>query len=177
MLHDAFTSGALMNGSYWWYLPPIVCISGTILCLTLVGERLEPGNNRGGQTLWMGRPAERQRIVHGEGRGDKSSAVLHVRDLVVDLRGPEGTTIRAIDRLNLSLAKGQCLAVIGQTGSGKSVLLMTLMGLLPRHTRVTGRSDSGGRTFYPFPKRDFVGFGAVKSPMFHKPAGAPSIPS
>jgi zinc transport system ATP-binding protein len=52
--------------------------------------------------------------------------VLRVRDLTV--RFGQRTII---DRLNLELEAGEILAVIGPNGSGKTVLLKALLGLLP----------------------------------------------
>lgn len=39
ILNDAFRAGGVFNGYYWWYLPPILCISLTIFCfLSLKGD-------------------------------------------------------------------------------------------------------------------------------------------
>ena len=41
ILNDAFRAGGLFNGYYWWYIPPILCISLTIFCfLSLKGENI-----------------------------------------------------------------------------------------------------------------------------------------
>ena len=54
------------------------------------------------------------------------SVALQVRNLTVSFdRGP------VIDDLSLTLEAGESLAVIGPTGSGKSVLFRTLIGTLP----------------------------------------------
>ncbi|MBL0712340.1 MAG: ATP-binding cassette domain-containing protein, partial [Desulfosarcina sp.] len=50
----------------------------------------------------------------------------------------DGTVFRALDQVNLTVNQGHRLAVVGETGSGKSVLLLAIMGLLPQNAGVTG---------------------------------------
>ena len=45
----------------------------------------------------------------------------------------------AVRDLSLHLAPGQVMAVIGQSGTGKSLLAHALLGILPRNARVEGR--------------------------------------
>jgi phospholipid/cholesterol/gamma-HCH transport system ATP-binding protein len=54
-------------------------------------------------------------------------AVISVRDLVVGF----GDQI-VLDHLSLDVRRGEILGVVGASGSGKSVLLRTLIGLLPK---------------------------------------------
>jgi phospholipid/cholesterol/gamma-HCH transport system ATP-binding protein len=53
--------------------------------------------------------------------------VISVRDLVVGF----GDTI-VLDHLSLDVLSGEILGVVGGSGSGKSVLLRTIIGLLPK---------------------------------------------
>ncbi len=53
--------------------------------------------------------------------------VISVRDLVVGF----GDQI-VLDRLSLDVRRGEILGVVGASGSGKSVLLRTIIGLLPK---------------------------------------------
>lgn len=52
--------------------------------------------------------------------------MIELRELVFDY--PDGT--RAIDGVNLSISRGEVVAIIGQNGSGKSTLVKHLNGLL-----------------------------------------------
>ena len=38
ILHYAFFRNGIINGSYWWYVPPILCISVSVLGFMLLGE-------------------------------------------------------------------------------------------------------------------------------------------
>src|SRR5271169_5724858 len=53
--------------------------------------------------------------------------VIRVRDLVVDLK-----THRVLNGINLDVFHGEILGFVGASGAGKSVLLRTIIGLLPK---------------------------------------------
>jgi dipeptide transport system ATP-binding protein len=44
---------------------------------------------------------------------------------------------RAVDRLSLTIDKGEVLAIVGESGSGKSVAMLAVMGLLPWTAKIT----------------------------------------
>ncbi len=61
-----------------------------------------------------------------------------MRDLTVRFRTRAGT-ITPVDDISFDLAEGETLAVLGETGSGKSVTAQALMGLVPSPAgRITG---------------------------------------
>ena len=45
----------------------------------------------------------------------------------------------AVRDLSLSVAPGETAAIVGETGSGKSVAMLAALGLLPSSAGVTGR--------------------------------------
>jgi peptide/nickel transport system ATP-binding protein len=55
--------------------------------------------------------------------------LLSVRDLSVAFAGETGVT-RAVDGLSLDVAAGEVLALVGESGCGKSVTALSLVGLL-----------------------------------------------
>lgn len=63
-----------------------------------------------------------------------SNLVLAVESLTVTY--PDGT--KALDGIDLTLERGKCLAVVGESGCGKSTFLGALLGLLPRRTHING---------------------------------------
>lgn len=148
MLHEAFTCGGLLNGCYWWYLPPIVCISATVLCLTLVGQTLLDADD-GRRSLG----ASVRLPSNSPDPAEPSAGVLLVSALCVDFMKPDRGRSRAIDCLDLTVAEGDRMAVIGQTGSGKSVLLLALMGLLPSNAVVSGRIRWKDRDLISVPEK------------------------
>jgi len=70
-------------------------------------------------------------------------AVLSVRDLSVSFRS-DARTVHAVDHLSYDLAPGEVLAVVGESGCGKSVASMAVMGLLPPTAHITGSIRLGG---------------------------------
>ncbi|OCJ06859.1 ABC transporter ATP-binding protein [Rhizobium sp. AC27/96] len=58
-------------------------------------------------------------------------AVLSVRNLSVDARTPEGLK-RILDDVSFDLEPGKTLCLAGESGSGKSVTSLSIMGLLPK---------------------------------------------
>jgi peptide/nickel transport system ATP-binding protein len=63
--------------------------------------------------------------------------LLQVRDLTVGFRTEDGR-ISAVDQVSFDARAGELLAVVGESGCGKSVAAMALSGLLPRNATVTG---------------------------------------
>jgi peptide/nickel transport system ATP-binding protein len=66
-----------------------------------------------------------------------SPPLLEVRDLSVRFDTDEGT-VHAVDRMSLELAPRQVLGIVGESGCGKSVTALSILGLLPKTATVTG---------------------------------------
>ncbi|MCX4713878.1 MULTISPECIES: ABC transporter ATP-binding protein [Streptomyces] len=71
---------------------------------------------------------------------------LDVRDLSVRFRMRGGRDIAAVTDARFSVAPGECLALVGESGCGKSVLASALLGLLPANAATTGSAVLGGDT-------------------------------
>ena len=59
-----------------------------------------------------------------------SAPLLRVRDLAVDFQ-THGGRVQAVRGLSLDLAEGETLALVGESGCGKSVAVQALLGLIP----------------------------------------------
>ena len=67
--------------------------------------------------------------VPGQRSGDADVPVLEVRDLHVEFKTREGI-VKAVNGVNYSVRAGETLAVLGESGSGKSVTAQAIMGIL-----------------------------------------------
>ena len=62
-------------------------------------------------------------------------SLLHVDNLTVTATG---STTALLGPINIELAAGEKLGIIGESGSGKSLTALSIMGLLPDGVRATG---------------------------------------
>jgi len=65
--------------------------------------------------------------------------ILKINNLNVDIE-TAGGVITAVSGANLTLNKGEILAIAGESGSGKSMTCKAVMNLLPRSAKITGGS-------------------------------------
>src|SRR5438477_12963615 len=67
------------------------------------------------------------------------SPLIEIEGLRVLFHGDGGRTTHAVDRVDLSVANGATLGLVGESGCGKSVTSLAIMGLLSKHSaEVTG---------------------------------------
>jgi oligopeptide/dipeptide ABC transporter ATP-binding protein len=65
--------------------------------------------------------------------------VLEVDDLVVEFATPEGS-LRAVDGVSFTIEAGETVGLVGESGCGKSVTALSMLGLVPPPGRiVSGR--------------------------------------
>jgi peptide/nickel transport system ATP-binding protein len=65
------------------------------------------------------------------------SAVLKVEGLKTVLDTPRGE-VRAVDGIDIELRKGECFALVGESGCGKSMTALSILRLLPEVGRIPG---------------------------------------
>ncbi len=86
--------------------------------------------------------------------------LLELRGLAVDFATDDGT-VHAVDGLDLALGRGRTLGLVGESGCGKSVTSLAIMGLLPpENSKVRGEIVFEGRdllTIEPHLMRDLRG--------------------
>ena len=66
-----------------------------------------------------------------------TSPLLEVRDLVVDFQTRRGP-LRALDGVSFSLARGETLGMVGESGAGKSLTGSAIIGLVDPPGRISG---------------------------------------
>jgi peptide/nickel transport system ATP-binding protein len=64
-------------------------------------------------------------------------ALLDVKDLRTSFRTEDGI-VKAVEGVSFSVEKGQTLGIVGESGCGKSVTCLTIMGLNPKRNTISG---------------------------------------
>ena len=95
--------------------------------------------------------------------------LVEIENLTVRFRGAQ--TVHAVNGVSLTLEPGQVLGILGESGSGKSVTLKTLLRLLPEsRTDIGGGVRVDGRDVLALNPQDLADYrGAVTSMIFQDP--------
>jgi oligopeptide/dipeptide ABC transporter ATP-binding protein len=135
MLNFSFNRGAMSVGAWWALVVPGFGIVWVVLGLTLLGNGLEQVLNPRLEAhhLTPGRPT-----VQGEAEGlpsqsafTKSPVILNVQNLSVNYVNEGKPSARAVENVSFQLHEGELLGLVGESGCGKTTLIMALNRLLP----------------------------------------------
>jgi len=78
----------------------------------------------------------------------KTEALLKVKDLSLSFvqytSGLRQTELKVISNLSIEAYKGKILAVVGSSGSGKSLLAHAILGILPSNAKLNGKIEYDG---------------------------------
>src|SRR4029078_5556312 len=113
---------------------------GAQRAFTHAGRLVEPGRRVRG-AVYPGargqhdrrRHARHHRSAHAQG-GAMSAPLLSVDDLSISFPGEDGG-VRVVDRVSLSVSAGETLALVGESGCGKSMTALAIMRLVPKPGR------------------------------------------
>ena len=99
-----------------------------------------------------------------------SAPLVDVRDLHVTFTGGRAP-VKAVDGVDLRVERGEVVALIGESGSGKSVTLRSLLRLHPpRRTQMRGSIQVAGRDVMAMGARELADYrGGVASMIFQEP--------
>ena len=101
-----------------------------------------------------------------------TSQVLQVEDLRVTFSAPEGP-LHAVDGVNLTVASGETVALVGESGCGKTMTALAVLGLVPPEATVEGRIAFEGRDVRGLNPRDLRELrGAGISMVFQEPVSS-----
>jgi peptide/nickel transport system ATP-binding protein len=83
-----------------------------------------------------------------------AAPLIEIKDLRIRFHGDDGRITHAVDGVDLSVANGATLGLVGESGCGKSVTSLAIMGLLPKQTaEVTGAIRFDGFDLLQTPDR------------------------
>ena len=102
----------------------------------------------------------------------KPTPLLQVDDLRVSLPTAKGWA-QALRGVSLNMERGQTVGLIGESGSGKSLTALSLMGLLPERARVSGSIQLQGQELVGLPEPQWCQLrGARMAMIFQEPMTA-----
>jgi len=78
--------------------------------------------------------------------------LIEISDLSVSFLGAQ--SVQAVNDVKLTLVEGQKTAIIGETGSGKSVLLLAILKLLPTTAQVSGNIMYNGKNLLKLSEKE-----------------------
>ncbi|MCL2368377.1 MAG: ABC transporter ATP-binding protein [Oscillospiraceae bacterium] len=100
-----------------------------------------------------------------------SDTVLEIEDLHVEFR-TDRATVKAVNGLSLKLNAGETLGIVGETGSGKSTVALSILRLLPKRVGFITRGSIklNGRDITQIPEKEMrLIRGALASMIFQDP--------
>ncbi|GAA5129272.1 dipeptide/oligopeptide/nickel ABC transporter permease/ATP-binding protein [Haloechinothrix salitolerans] len=166
-------------GIWWTALWPGLAIVLLVMALTLVGEGLNDVINpllrakgKAGRKIKgmpRARRRDRSRRAADAAEQDDEGLAAKVRDLRVGYRTASGP-LWAVDGVSFDIKKGETVALVGESGCGKSSMGRAMLRLMPPGGVVGGQVEIGGTDVATAPEsevRKLRGEGA--SLMFQEP--------
>lgn len=142
MLNFAFGRGAMSTGAWWALVTPGFGIVWVVLGLTLLGHGLEQVLNPRLEAhhLMPGRLTVRDEaeIVPSAGPAMKAPVLLEVQNLSVQYVIEGGPPARAVENVSFRLHEGELMGLVGESGCGKTTLIMAVNRLLPSTGQIVG---------------------------------------
>ncbi len=130
MLNFAFGRGATSTGAWWALVFPGFGIVWVVLGLTLLGQGLEQVLNPRLDThhLMAGKPALKKDAA---AKPLSPNSLLEVKNLSIHYITEGKPPAQAVENVSFTLKEGELLGLVGESGCGKTTLMLSLLRLLP----------------------------------------------
>lgn len=130
MLNYAFGRGAISSGAWWALLVPGLGIVWIVLGLTLLGQGLEQVLNPRTDTHHL--MATKLTVKNEAGvSSNQADAILAVQNLSIHYVNEGKPPAKAVEDVSFNLKSGELLGLVGESGCGKTTLMLSLLRLLP----------------------------------------------
>lgn len=143
--------------AWWLVLYPSLALFLVILLGVFIGEALRDAFDPRPVSALDAPQKEKPSSGSPTPSGDspRTKASLEIRNLAVEFDTPAGT-VHAVNGVSLSLKPGETLAIVGESGCGKSVTAMSVLRLVPSPPSrcVSGEILLNGRDLRSLPLRE-----------------------
>jgi peptide/nickel transport system permease protein len=143
-------AGRVISQDGWLMIPPGAVIAATVLALCLLGDAARDAS----VGRWSSTPtltpkhkgdAASKSVSPTDVAQAESDVVLSIRDLSVELVGPDRTVVPVVDDVSLTVRSGEIVGIVGESGSGKTMTMRAALRLLGRSAQVvSGSCELGG---------------------------------
>jgi peptide/nickel transport system permease protein len=127
----------LIIGDSWLLVPAGLALGLSVVALGLLGDAIRDAS----QERWSvrGQPAVTRHLTRAPGPAvadpvpapAPADGLLVVRNLTISMAAPDGD-LPIVRDLSFQIAAGEVLGVIGESGCGKTLTVLSLLGLLPK---------------------------------------------
>ncbi|GAA2584682.1 dipeptide/oligopeptide/nickel ABC transporter permease/ATP-binding protein [Dactylosporangium fulvum] len=148
----------------WLAIPTGALLTLTVLALGLFGDAIRDATAGHRAPAAPLRPVRSAAPAVRPRRAEGPAPLLSVDGLTIGFPGPDGP-VTVVRDVSFTVAPGECVGVIGESGSGKTMIARSLLGLLPAGGAVTAgaatlHADSGPAV--ELTRLDERGFGRVR---------------
>ncbi|WP_432991700.1 dipeptide/oligopeptide/nickel ABC transporter permease/ATP-binding protein [Dactylosporangium sp. CA-233914] len=152
------------SADLWLAVPTGAVLTLTVLALGLFGDAVRDvtADHRG--PVARLRPVRAAEPAVEEPPAAGPAPLLSVDGLTIEFPGPGGP-VTVVRDVSFSIAAGECVGVIGESGSGKTMIARSLLGLLPAGGAVTAGAAmfrTGSGPALDLARLDERGFGRVR---------------
>jgi peptide/nickel transport system permease protein len=141
MINDA---AQVINRQSWLLVPTGVVIALTVVAFGILGDAIREISTARWSVSKLtprrrsGRPSDGARVLADDDVEipATSDALLSVRNLSIELSTPEGP-VTVVQRVSFDVRAGEAFGVVGESGCGKTMTAMGILGLLPAQGRIT----------------------------------------
>jgi oligopeptide/dipeptide ABC transporter ATP-binding protein len=147
MLNYAFNRSAMSVGAWWALVAPGFGIVWVVLALTLFGHGLEQVLNPRLESHHLMKP---RAVIRHEATGkplhsgprqrvpDEAPILVEVNNLSISYINEGRPPARAVENVSFTLREGELMGLVGESGCGKTTLMLGLLRLLPAAGQIVG---------------------------------------
>jgi oligopeptide/dipeptide ABC transporter ATP-binding protein len=134
-------AAAVTNRDLWLVVPTGGILVLTVLALGLLGDAVRDRTARRGAATTHHAPPRLSPVEAGARPAAQpvpngATPLLTIRGLTIAVPGPDGP-VTVVRDVGFEVAPGECIGLIGESGSGKTMIARSLLGLIPGGGAVT----------------------------------------